>query len=493
MISAGTGALVQGQGGPANSGVPVSLSIAPRAFHLPAVTTAAAEALGTEQDPGALATQVNAIYDSEFGLLEITGYASQPRLAENIAVAFGDALIAWLTDVRNAGLDNQITIAKETRKDLQQAGAPAEALEQYDTQIQIAEIAKLQSLDLITIQEPVATEVPIAGFRPPQSRTTRALIAGFLGLLAGIVLALILERFDTRIRTRQKAEQHFELPVLSEVPLIGRHDRDKVTVVSNPTGKAADAFRLLASSVAGAWAAQQAARATGERGRPASLPKTLLITSAGAGDGKTTVASNLAAVYGELGKRVTVISCDLRRPTIHRAFGLPVQPGLSELIVSGNGTRPAPFETGIPNVRVLPSGAAPVSPGELLGSERMLQVLRDAQRDADIVILDCSPLLVASDVAPLLPHVDAVLLVSRAGKTRWELAERTADVLRRLQAPVVGVALNGAREISMPNQYRRYYKPAPDAPRLVVARPPSPTTTIPDPASTGASKERDRG
>jgi Mrp family chromosome partitioning ATPase len=89
----------------------------------------------------------------------------------------------------------------------------------------------------------------------------------------------------------------------------------------------------------------------------------------------------------------------------------------------------------------------------------MQEVLAIAAERADVVILDCSPVLVASDIAALLPHVDVVLLVGRADKTRAELAERTADVLRRLGAPVVGVALNVAHEITMPSSYRRYYKP----------------------------------
>ncbi|HZD79757.1 MAG TPA: CpsD/CapB family tyrosine-protein kinase, partial [Actinomycetota bacterium] len=314
---------------------------------------------------------------------------------------------------------------------------------------------------LIVIQEPRAVPVVTTGFQPPSSRTTRVLIAAAIGLLAGLILALALERFDTKIRTRQAAEQHFGYPVLAEIPVFRRKDRKGLPVASRPAGAAADAFRLLTVGVA-------AGPPAGGDGHPrertlerSPVPKTVLVTSAGPADGKSTVAANLAAAFGEQGKRVMVLSCDMRRPSIHRRFGLPVGPGLSDAIVSANGQLElGPWKTRVRNVLVVPSGLVDENPGELLGSRRMHAALEEAASEADVVILDSSPVLVANDVTSLLAQVDSVVLVARANKTRADLAERTGEILRRAGAPVVGLAFNGTREINLPTSYRRYYKHA---------------------------------
>ncbi len=325
-------------------------------------------------------------------------------------------------------------------------------------------IERFEPVGLTVIQDPVGIQIEVPGIQAPRSPWVRAGLAAALGLLLGLALALVLERFDTKIRTRRRAEELFDLPVLAEIPVMLRRERSGVAVATNPMGRSADAFRLLAASVAGAWAADHgpAAAGNGHGSGRGGMPTTILVTSAGPGDGKTSVSANIAAVFGELGKKVTVLSCDLRRPAVHRLFGVPIGPGLTE-VLNGSEPRLRAVLTEVANVWLVPSGRTTSSPGRALGSVRMQEVVAEVAGRADVVILDCSPVLVASDIAPLLPHVDAVLLVARAGKTRAELAERTTDVLRRLAAPVVGVALNGAREISMPTSYRHYY----DAPKVV--------------------------
>jgi capsular exopolysaccharide synthesis family protein len=193
-------------------------------------------------------------------------------------------------------------------------------------------------------------------------------------------------------------------------------------------------------------------------------PRTILVTSAGPGEGKTLVVANLAATYAELGKRVLVLSCDFRRPKIHRLFGVPNDHGLSEALEASNGQpvlRGHVRSTPLTNVRVVPSGAIPESAGELLTSRNMREALVEARKEADIVLLDTPPVLATSDASHLFPDVDTVLVVARAGKTTAEVAERSSELLRRMRAPVVGVALNGSTEEMVPRGYYRSEREGP--------------------------------
>ena len=223
----------------------------------------------------------------------------------------------------------------------------------------------------------------------------------------------------------------------------------------------------LADDCAGDGAPTATATGTGtDVGARRQPPKTIVVTSPEARDGKTTVAANLAVAYAEVGRRVLVLSCDLRRPDIDRLFGVPDKPGLAEALSAIGNTDPderfdlLPY-IGLPTmvmVAVMPSGAASDRYVELLGSEQMERLLERARAIADVVVLDCAPLLVASDVVPLLAHADAVVVVARAGKTRSELAARTTELLTRLGGKVVGVVLNDATESSAPLKRHRYYR-----------------------------------
>jgi capsular exopolysaccharide synthesis family protein len=451
---------------------------------LPDVATIAGHQLGKNVDALIGSGQVSATPDSLSGFLDITANAPLPHQAQALSTAFSDALAIYLRQLQGRLIDQQQSAIRDELQAQVKGGASPGSIGALKTQIVRLERLRSIPVGLVTIQEPVAqanlhgTGVTGSTYRAPKSRTIKLALAALIGLLAGLAIALTLERFDTRIRNRRSAEEYFGLPILAEIPVIPRKQGRQVVVTSHPTGQAADAFRLLGASVVGATAPELTADAiaTGfpsvpdgggngyAAGTQTRRPRTLLVTSPGPSDGKTTSAANLAAVYGELGLRVTVVSCDLRRPALHRLFGVPIQPGLAELLRGAQQLEPADvlsmvMPSGVSNVSVLPSGTPPAGPGELLGSERMRQVLTILGHHADMVVLDCTPVLVASDVAALLPEVDAVLLVARAGSTRAELAERTTGVLHRLRAPVVGVALNGAKEISMPSSYRRYYRP----------------------------------
>jgi capsular exopolysaccharide synthesis family protein len=379
----------------------------------------------------------------------------------------------YLGQLRDLQLDQRaqlLTQQIQRARELELGQGVLQGLWQQRAQIALS---RTVPISLATFSPAKATPEPADGSGPALSRWVIILVAALLGLFLGIVLALVIERFDTKIRTPRDAEEGFGAPVLAEVPSIPRRRRGSVVVVADPLSRAADAFRLLSVSVAHSAVESPAATGNGHgpmgpkeaAGHP-TPPKTILVTSAERRDGKTTVAANLAAAYAEVGKRVLVLSCDLRRPAIHKLFHVADRPGLTELLASMNGelNRPgridlAPYVEIMPNrVAVLPSGTPSDRPGEVLGSPRMHRFVEWTRDIVDVVVLDSAPLLAASDAASLTPEVDGVVLVARAGKTRAEPAGRSTDLLERLGATVIGVVLNDTKDRSSQRR-RRSYRP----------------------------------
>jgi capsular exopolysaccharide synthesis family protein len=175
-----------------------------------------------------------------------------------------------------------------------------------------------------------------------------------------------------------------------------------------------------------------------------AAPKTIVVTSGEPREGKSTVVANLAATFAEVGKRVVVVCCDYRHPTLHATFDVEHEPGLTDALEEGGGVDLDGLiqDTAIEGVRVLATGAVPDKPGTLFGSERVRQVIAGLRSIADVVLIDTAPVLAASDWTQLIPAVDAVVVVARAGQTDAGSARRTGEVLLLLQAPVVGVVLN---------------------------------------------------
>ena len=454
-----------------------------------------AEKINYLGDPVALGARVRAIVESDTGILRITARSSKVQEAKILADTFatellvflelrkgetsaerGDDLLQRLEKLESEiqSLDNRIPDVPEPEGRLLTARRDAKIriygvlYEQYNSLL----TAGSEPGTLVIVQKASPQPVVQGGFQPPRSRAGRMFFAGVLGLLVGVGIVLLLERIDTKIRTKRAAEQHFSLPVLAEIPRLSWRDgrRVAITAVEEPRSALADSFRLLEAGVSrlsldGEHGEQREPADGGmpgvRKGSPAKGParsRTILVTSAGPGEGKTLVAANLAATYAELGKKVLVLSCDFRRPKIHRLFGVPNDRGLSEALEAGNGQpvlRGHVRSTSLTNVRVVPSGATPESAGELLTSHNMRHALIEARKEADIVLLDTPPILATSDASHLFPQIDTVLLVARAGKTTAEVAERSSELLRRMRAPVVGVALNGSTEEMVPRGYYR--------------------------------------
>jgi capsular exopolysaccharide synthesis family protein len=214
---------------------------------------------------------------------------------------------------------------------------------------------------------------------------------------------------------------------------------------SDPRSPASEGYRTLRTNLAFA--------------APDARPKTLVITSATAGEGKTTTAANFAVVSAQADARVCLIDSDLRRPALHRVFGLSNERGLTTSLVEDLPLIKVAQPTRIPNLNVVTSGPLPPNPSELVGSKGMGELLARARSDFDIVICDTPPLISVGDGVALAAQVDGVILVVQGGKVPHDVVRRVVEQIEAVKGRIVGVLLNRVdlRRDGYGYSYYRYY------------------------------------
>ena len=218
------------------------------------------------------------------------------------------------------------------------------------------------------------------------------------------------------------------------INLVTQHD---------PKSPAAEAYKVIRTSIQFAKAGN-------------SL-KTIAITSCTPDEGKSTTAANLAIVLTQTGKRVLLMDCDMRNPTVHKNFKLSNKVGLSSCISLGTALAEAVQETEIENLDALTSGVIPPNPSELLGSERMQHILARAQEKYDYVLLDTPPVLPVTDTLVLGSLVDGLILVLDSGEVKVEMARDVKNQLMHAGANILGVVLNKVRSEHHGYGYGYYY------------------------------------
>lgn len=205
-------------------------------------------------------------------------------------------------------------------------------------------------------------------------------------------------------------------------------------VFTDPRSPAAEAYRTLRTNV------QALVNPPG--GRPL---RTILMTSAGAGEGKSEAIANLATSFAQGGLRVVVVDADLRLPAQHLRFALPNESGLTDHIRRGNPDAAIPLQsTVIPGLRILTSGSEASSPADTLASGHLAQVLATAGTDADIVLVDCPPVCAFADASVLATRVDGVVIVVGAGVVKRDLARQARAQLEAVRANVLGIVVTNA-------------------------------------------------
>jgi non-specific protein-tyrosine kinase len=274
-----------------------------------------------------------------------------------------------------------------------------------------------------------------------------------LGALIGMLIVLGLEWAEGDIlATPEAIQRHLGLPVLgAALAAAGATRRSRYalgavrgslankgtymtkTLVSltDPASPAAEAFRRLRINLG--------------VGRGGTGLRTLLVAAAGLADDKASVAANLAVAFARIGKRTVLVDCDLRHPGQHALFGLTNQAGVSSALE--NPGAPLPLqESAVPCLRVLASGPAIQVPSDLIASPQMAALIGRLREEADVVIFDAPPVVVATDTAELAGQVDGVLLTVSAGQTKRQEAQQAKEMLERAGAHIVGVALINVAE-----------------------------------------------
>ena len=269
-------------------------------------------------------------------------------------------------------------------------------------------------------------------------------LALFLGLALGMGLAFLRERLDDRLRGRSDLEKSLEIPVLATVPRFSTSKKRKEIVTeSEPHGAASEAYRSLRTNLQYLLKQRDL--------------KSLLITSASAGEGKTVTCVNLAITLARSGSKVILVSADLRRPTLESYFDLPSQKGLSSWLAEPDQDLSSFIsDPGIDNLRVMTSGPVPHMPAELLTSRRLGQLIEALEDSCDILLIDSPPTLAVADAAILAAHVDGTLLVVNAHKTLRSVAMRATEELNRVGAGLLGIILNAFDPTASPYYYQPY-------------------------------------
>jgi succinoglycan biosynthesis transport protein ExoP len=308
---------------------------------------------------------------------------------------------------------------------------------------------------------------------PSYPRTRRNLEFGLLfGLLAGVVACLLVERLDTRIHTPEDVAALLRLPTFGVVPDFRRLPPNGNGGPPAPNGKATG--RELVTLLHPASVVSEAYRSIRTNvlfSSPGCPPKTILVTSSQAGEGKTVTTVNLAVSLALSGSRVLIVDADLRKPGCHRQMRVVREPGLSS-VLTGQCELPAALVLsplfsngngdahGASAVYVLPAGASPPNPAELLGSRLMTQLLDTLKEQFDFVLIDSPPVLPVTDSVVMATKADGVLLVVKGGEWGRDVVQKAVGHLDAVRSRLLGVVLNCVditRGGSPYYYYRHYY------------------------------------
>lgn len=281
--------------------------------------------------------------------------------------------------------------------------------------------------DTITVVEPA-----IEPSQPVRPRVlVNTLIAAALGALLLVAVAFLIEYLDDTVKLPEDAARVTGLPALGSLVQYRNGDKERrLIAATNPQSPFTESYRTLRTNI-----------------QFSSLDKPiekLMITSASPGEGKSTTAANLAVVIAQGGKRTILVDTDLRRPVLHQVFGLPNAVGVTNALLMPEGSDLTPFlqATEVENLWLLSSGPQPPNPSELLGSHRMQEMIDELRHYADMLVFDSPPTLAVTDAAVLARQMDGVLLVVESASTREVAAKRAAQGLLKVNANVLGVAVN---------------------------------------------------
>lgn len=266
---------------------------------------------------------------------------------------------------------------------------------------------------------------------PVRPNVPQGVLMGLIGgLLMGLALALLLEFLDSSITSQQQIEERLGLTFLGFVPTIPETTGSSpdLHIHREPKSLIAECMRAIRTNVLFM--------------SPDKPFKRMLVTSSGPQEGKSTTTINLGIAMAQSGNRVLIIDTDMRRPRVHKAFGVPNDVGVSSLIVGEQQIDDAIKSTEVPGLFVMPCGPIPPNPAELLHTKAFADLLNKLGDRFDRIILDSPPVGAVADAIVLATQVDGVVVVLKAGQTNRDVAMRTVRALRDVKAPLYGAVLN---------------------------------------------------
>jgi polysaccharide biosynthesis transport protein len=292
-----------------------------------------------------------------------------------------------------------------------------------------------------TIRVVDAAEVPKSPFLPRRERDVS--LAALTGLLFAVGLVFFFEYLDNRIKSPQELRATLNVPFLGMVPSVP--DQHQALITEGVPANFSESIRSIRTNVLFSSAEEGA--------------HIIVVTSAGPGEGKSVVSSNLAVSLAQAGQRVLLIDADMRRPRVHEIFDLPQEPGLSNLLVGDCKPSEAVRKwKNVPGLCVLAAGMIPPNPAELLGSKRFEEYVSTLGEHFDWVLVDSPPVLAVADAAVVANGASGVVFVVGADQTSRQAAREAIHQLQSAHARVIGAVLNRVDLERNPYYYAHYYR-----------------------------------
>lgn len=416
--------------------------------------------LGLSTEPSQLRSQISASAPANTQILRITVQDTNPDRAAAIANTTAVAFIRYNERTQAARYDEP---SNNLQLELTSAGDQIEAIEtEINTLAATSELSSAQQAQLsrletqlreqqnlynrvfndlqalriksatesnnvLVVEPATANPVPI---RPRPLNNT--LLAAVVGAMLALGVIFLIDYLDDTIKTPDEVTMDTGLSAIGVVSFIkGEEPHDRLITHSTPRAPTSEAYRVLRTNL--------------EFSSIDDKLRSVLITSASPGEGKSTTAANLGTVVAQAGNRVIIVDADLRRPSQHKVFQVPNNQGLTTALLDSE--TPIAYhiqQTKVPGLRIMTSGPLPPNPSELLRSQRMQQVLNELNEEADFVIVDTPPALTVADASILGPRVNGVVLVLKIAATRRDALIQAQETLQKTGAHVLGVVMNHA-------------------------------------------------
>jgi Mrp family chromosome partitioning ATPase/capsular polysaccharide biosynthesis protein len=412
---------------------------------LNAVVAAAKRGLGSDKTIDALRNQVSATVDTTSNLVDVTATGHDARFAYRLA----NAIAAATVNYTNAGVQQVFAIdAAQLERHIRTL--PKRITDITTVEQEQADLARLQALAIEAHPASIsqAAQVPTSPSSPKPAFDT--ILGAVLGLLLGGFVVFVRERLDVTLRTPEQLEELIGFPVIIEV-------EDGVLGTTPLAGEESQALTREQQSVAARFGLlRRSVELLGERDSP---PRVVAVTSAGAEEGKSTVALSLACAFAGVGRRTALLECDLRRPSLAARLGLGLGPGLVDHIL--NACSPEDVVHAVPVLSRMAvngrerdhhvlacifAGSDAADPEEVLASSAFRTVLDELAAAYDVVVIDTPPVLPVADTQEIIPLVDALVLCARAHRSRAaELRAFQAALARLPKRPAVAVTTGWSR------------------------------------------------